>query len=541
MKHYLLLLLSTFLLSMTTHAAAPTVTPLTSYSASLQSPTRVATDSSGNVYVVDSPSGCIVVFDAFGRVTATHSGFNRPLGIAVDASGHIYLGEEQSGSITVLDPQWTPLYKLGSGNGEFSMPNFIATDAPSNTVYVSDSKANTIKVYSGATLINQFGTGGTNNGAFDFPAGIAVSTGGEVFVMDQNNDRVQIFDRNGVYLRQMNFMAGTNRVPTGRRQGLLLDNAGRLYVTDSFNAIVTVYDATTGTPLGTLGNFGLGAGNLNLPAAVCMDPFNRLLVTSANNGRLELYGIDNYLHLTATPATLDLASGTNLVFTASLGGTGPFSFEWRRNATNLLDGITINGSTNSTLTISGATPADSGLYSVIITGPTTITSSVAQVAISDPPTLIGGPYSPTVLRGDTVDLSVTATGPNLTYQWQHNNLNIAGATNDTLTLTGVQPSDAGTYGVLIKNAVGALSRTATVTVLSPPLVMEFLGIAIQPDQSPILTINSDPGANYSLDASDDLSTWSPLFPFLNTAGILNLTDPDTTNTVHRFYRLRWLP
>jgi hypothetical protein len=71
--------------------------------------------------------------------------------------------------------------------------------------------------------------------------------------------------------------------------------------------------------------------------------------------------------------------------------------------------------------------------------------------------------------------------------------------------------------------------------------MEFLGIAIHPDQSPTLTINSDPGANYSLDVSDDLSTWSPLFPFLNGAGILDLTDPDATNTVQRFYRLRWLP
>jgi hypothetical protein len=339
----------------------------------------------------------------------------------------------------------------------------------------------------------------------------------------------------------MNFKAGTDPAPTGRRQGLLLDNSGRLYVADSFNAIVTVYNAAAGTSLGSIGNFGLGAGDLNLPAAATMDPFNRFLVTSANNGRLELYGVDNYIHLTATPATLDVASGTNLVFTATPGGTAPFSFEWRKDTTNLVDGGNISGATGATLTISGVAPTDGGLYSVIITGPNTITSGVAQVSIIDPPTIISGPYSPTVLRGDTVELSVTATGSNLAYQWQHNNLNVEAATNSTLTMTEVQPSDAGTYGVLVRNTVGALSRTATLTVLSPPLVMEFLGIAIHPDQSPTLTINSDPGANYSLDVSDDLSTWSPLFPFLNGAGILDLTDPDATNTVQRFYRLRWLP
>jgi hypothetical protein len=65
------------------------------------------------------------------------------------------------------------------------------------------------------------------------------------------------------------------------------------------------------------------------------------------------------------------------------------------------------------------------------------------------------PENTTVSLGDTVMLSSVAVGPNLSYQWQKNNSNISGATNDTLIIYGVQSSDVGNYRCIVSNTYGA--------------------------------------------------------------------------------------
>lgn len=75
--------------------------------------------------------------------------------------------------------------------------------------------------------------------------------------------------------------------------------------------------------------------------------------------------------------------------------------------------------------------------------------------------------------GSNVTVSVTATGPCLRFQWRHNGLAIPGATNSSLTLRRIRPSDAGAYSVFIHNFAGSvLSQEATLEVadLTPPTV-----------------------------------------------------------------------
>ena len=73
-------------------------------------------------------------------------------------------------------------------------------------------------------------------------------------------------------------------------------------------------------------------------------------------------------------------------------------------------------------------------------------------------------------HGESVFFSVAATGhPPLHYQWTHNGVILAGATEATLVLTGVQPSDAGGYEVIVTHETllgtsGTHSRRALLTV-----------------------------------------------------------------------------
>lgn len=530
----------------TSRAAAPAVTALGAYTTALSAPTRLAADAAGNLYVVESQAGQVAVFDTFGRLTAVHTGLGRPLGIAVDAQGRIYLGDEQTGSVTVRDSDWTPLYALGAGAGEFGLPGYIAVDPASNTVYVSDGSADEIKVYSGASRINRFGSHGSGYGQFSFPTGIGVSPAGEVFVMDQGNDRLQVFSRDGVYLRHKDFRkldADDNLVPTGRRQGVGLDVQGRVYLADAFQGNVKAYDAAGLAALATIGAFGTQPGKLNLPTAATVDPLGRLMVCSTANGRVELYGLDAFLHLTTSPSATSLAAGAPVTFTARAGGSGPFAYQWQKDGTNLVDGGTIGGATGAVLTVSALAGADGGSYGIIVTSPSgAFTSGLARVSVLSAPSILGNPASRMVVRGTPVQFSVSASGSDLAYQWRYYGHNIEGATNSTLDLPDPQPYDAGDYTVVVRNPVGALtSAPAALAVVVPPLVMELLNVVQTADQSATITINADPQASFTLEASDDLSGWLPLGSFVNGPGMLDLTDPDAPAADLRFYRLSWTP
>jgi DNA-binding beta-propeller fold protein YncE len=281
--------------------APPSSTALGSYIASFQSPARLAVDGQGSVYITDPRRGRIVVVDKYGQESSAFEGFNVPLGIAVDWEGRIYVAEQGTGSVSVYDQNWNPLFFLGLGTGEFTLPGDIAIDSDTGEIYVSDSEEHTIKVYSSATggFVRSFGGKGSGAGQFNFPTGVYVTPLGvgpavEVFVADQNNGRIQVFDRNGNFQRCFVAEKSSFFNPKGSRlQGLTGDAQGRLYVADAFQGYVRVFDPF-GRKLSTIGSFGVGAGQLRTPMDVVIDLFNRLLVTSANNARVEYYGIDAF-------------------------------------------------------------------------------------------------------------------------------------------------------------------------------------------------------------------------------------------------------
>jgi hypothetical protein len=146
------------------------------------------------------------------------------------------------------------------------------------------------------------------------------------------------------------------------------------------------------------------------------------------------------------------------------------SYQWRRNNVPLL------GATNATLQISSAQPSNAGDYTVTVSnawGATT--SSTATLVVGESaPTIIVQPQAQSANVGQTITLSVTASGtPAPTYQWSKSGVIIAGATTSTLTLNNVQPGDAGSYTVVVTNSVGSVTSNAAslavVTVLSNPV------------------------------------------------------------------------
>lgn len=120
---------------------------------------------------------------------------------------------------------------------------------------------------------------------------------------------------------------------------------------------------------------------------------------------------------------------------------------------------------------SGTSAVDSsghGATGVTLNGPSWVVSTVPLSA----PTITAQPMNQAVFTGSnaTFIVSATSTNPPVRYQWRANGINIAGATNATVTITNVQPLNIGDYDVLVSDNVGSVaSSVIRLTLLDPPL------------------------------------------------------------------------
>ncbi len=123
--------------------------------------------------------------------------------------------------------------------------------------------------------------------------------------------------------------------------------------------------------------------------------------------------------------------------------------------------------------------------------------SAGKCKAGQPPAVTVSPSSQNVAQGSNAVFTANATGtPPFTYQWQVGGAPINGATTSVLTITSAQPTDAGSYTVVVSNSVTSVtSAVATLNVLLPPVITQ------QPTGATSLvggTVNFTAGAGGSL-------------------------------------------
>lgn len=264
----------------------PDVEYLGSVSEGLFQPIRIACDGQGRLYVTETLRGEVRVFSPSGDLRSVRKPVPDPLSIAVDSRNYIYVGAE-SGGVTIYDYAWNEVGSFGysDGPGRLRMPSDIAIDANDERLYITDSEASDVKVFSldGAFLFS-FGTD------LDYPSGVAVDVkGNRVVVGDHNSSNVRVFSADGDTV----FSFGGKGSQAGnmvRVQGICTDGYSRMYVTDAFLGIVQVYD-DQGSYLGYIGALGDEPGKFRQPMDICVDQLNRLVVVSANTSSMELFRV----------------------------------------------------------------------------------------------------------------------------------------------------------------------------------------------------------------------------------------------------------
>ncbi len=169
--------------------------------------------------------------------------------------------------------------------------------------------------------------------------------------------------------------------------------------------------------------------------------------------------------LSAQPAPVAVNAGAPATLAVTVSGTGPFSFQWRK------DGVPIAGGTSAALSLAAAQVGDAGLYDVVITNVAgSVTSAGARIALNSPVSLSAQPASIALNPGGSgvLHVTVSGTGP-IGYQWRKDGVPIVGATLASLAFASVQTSDGGSYDVVVSNVAGSTTSSAAVVTLNTPV------------------------------------------------------------------------
>jgi len=174
--------------------------------------------------------------------------------------------------------------------------------------------------------------------------------------------------------------------------------------------------------------------------------------------------------ITAQPISQTVTAGQTAGFAVTATGTAPLSYQWQKS------GVNIAGATSSSYSTPATTTADNGATFRVVVSNTagSATSAAATLTVNAvvvAPTITTQPVNQTVTAGQTASFSVTATGTApLSYQWQKNGVNIAGATSASYTTPATAISDNGaTFGAVVSNTAGSVtSAAATLTVNAAP-------------------------------------------------------------------------
>ncbi|WP_221029575.1 immunoglobulin domain-containing protein [Actomonas aquatica] len=194
-----------------------------------------------------------------------------------------------------------------------------------------------------------------------------------------------------------------------------------------------------------------------------------------------------------TPVTLNAGQGTS--FSVAFTGHPTPTVQW------FFNGEAIAGATGPSLALSDLQAADAGDYHAVVTNARgSATSDVATLTVQTAPVINEQPISETVNRGKPVSFTVVAEGlPTPTYQWRKDGAPISGATAATYAIAEVQADDAGSYDVVVTNAVGSVtSAAATLTVNVGP------EITTQP-QDAVVLVGDDVTLSVSATGGDPLT------------------------------------
>ena len=256
----------------------------------LGQPNGLAVDSKGKIYVADTRVGAIFVFNTETRdvemiKNKVDAHFMRIVGLTMDDNDRLFVSDPGLRHVLVFNAQHKAEDVITDGLVE---PSGMAIDTENRLLYVSDVNQDVVLVYDADSfkLKRKIGTPGKNHelttpGDFAKPTGLAVDKDGNLYVADTMNDRIEVFDADGAFIRTW----GKNGDGPGyfaRPKGVAVDSDGHIWVADGMQDRVQVF-TNEGQLLISIGGHGLLPGQ-----------FQGLMNIASDNRRNRIYTSEIY-------------------------------------------------------------------------------------------------------------------------------------------------------------------------------------------------------------------------------------------------------
>ncbi len=207
---------------------------------------------------------------------------------------------------------------------------------------------------------------------------------------------------------------------------------------------------------------------INNVAAVDAGNYDVVVTGSCGNAtsNTAVLTINTATAIITNPANQTVCAGSNVTFTAAATGSGVISYQWRKS------GVNITSATAASFTINGVTAADAADYDVVATGSCgSATSTAATLTINIATAITTQPTNQASCVGGSVTFVVSATGTNVTYQWQKGGVDIANAVAASYTINSIAAGDADTYAVVVTGSCGTVtSNNATLTITAGTVI-----------------------------------------------------------------------
>ena len=260
-------------------------------------PAAVAFDAKGHLFVLTRGAQAFWEYDDKGAFVRTFGDrFTRAHGLRIDRDGNLWATDVGAHTVMKVSPAGDVLLTLGTkgqsgawdeaaGTRLLNQPNDVAV-AANGDIFVAQGHtpgprgdARILKFDKSGRLLAQWGGHGTGPGKFEVAHSIAIDAQGALWVADRENQRIQVFDTDGKYLREMKYAGVPCAFEIGRDY---------VYMVNGFAAQVLRLDLK-GNVLAATGKPGKAAGEFGEAHFIAVSPKGELYVADSVNGNLQKY------------------------------------------------------------------------------------------------------------------------------------------------------------------------------------------------------------------------------------------------------------
>ena len=242
-----------------------------------------------------------------------------PVSVAVGAGGNVWAGDLGNSRLNEFSSSGTFIQTVGfgvsngeaklqvctsackagiagSGNGQFEDPEGIVVSG-GDLYVVDDGNERVQELTEKGEYVSKFGSKGTGNGEFDEPAWIAIGpVSGNLYVTDWGNNRVQELTPTGTYVTQFG-VAGSGNGQFKGPEGIAINPSGDMYVVDNGNNRVEEWEQIPPPPAYSthFGSKGTSGGQLDYPYGEAVDSHGNVWVSDVENNRIDEFSASGTL------------------------------------------------------------------------------------------------------------------------------------------------------------------------------------------------------------------------------------------------------